>query len=100
MGDSATMAERYTDTDPHCRAPHGALVQAEVVVFEDSSVHVGGPAIVSFSEAYLVAAFKTGLEMLGYDVKLTRNPNGAGNGVEVTGIKDPIASTFVCVAES
>lgn len=86
-----TKAEAYSDTHPHNTAPDGTIAMAEVVVFDDGSIHVGGPAI-QYGEEYLAASLKTGLELLGYDVQISKNPNGVGDGVEVTSIIDPMDS--------
>ena len=89
-----SMCDLYHATKHNRTAPDGAIVKAEVVVFEDGSVHVGGPCVITHDETAIVEALKIGLEMLGYDVDITKNADGHGKGVIVTEVVDPLASLF------
>lgn len=85
-----TMADKFTSDD---NPPDGALVRAEVIVFADGSIHVGGQVSpymggdhVANAERTLSTALKIGLELMGYDVLLEESPNGVGDGVDCTSI--------------
>jgi hypothetical protein len=61
----------------------------QVVVFDDGSIHVGGPALSGYGEEQLVEALKLGIETLGYEATLS----GCGGRVEVTGVHSMLAPT-------
>lgn len=84
------MADKY-DSDP-C-PPEGALVRAEVVVFSDGSIHIGGQVSpfmggdhIANGERTLATALQVGLELMGYDVEVLEAPSGTGDGVVCTSI--------------
>lgn len=86
----STKAETYSDSKPHRFAPEGTVAKCEVIIFDDGSIHVGGPAI-HYGEEYMVAALKTGLELLGYEVDLTEcEDGGVPMGMELDSVVDPL----------
>jgi hypothetical protein len=89
------MADNY---NPDESPPAGALVRAEVLVFADGSIHVGGQVspfmggdnIVN-GEQTLSTALTVGLELLGYNVDVTEAPDGVGDGVECISVGNAAA---------
>lgn len=85
------MADTYNESRITQEVPEGAVAKAEVVFFNDGSISVNGPAI-NYGEEYLAATLIMGLELLGYDVEATKNRDGVGSRVELTGVVDPEAT--------
>ncbi len=84
------MSDQYNSNAED--VPDGGLVKAEVIVFSDGSIHVGGHVsmtmknCLSESEDAIATALEIGLEMMGYDVELTPGDDGTGEGVQCTSI--------------
>ena len=87
---NTTLSQRYNSTD----VPDGAIIKAEVVIFEDGSVHAGGPCVVSYSEETIIQALKMGLEMFGYKVDMTRTER-VNCKVVLTDVVDPAMSFII-----
>lgn len=86
-----TRADEYGDGRPQVNVPEGAMAFTQVVIFDDDSIHVAAPPLCGYGEEQIVAALKLGLETMGYDVMLERNPDGVAGDVEITGIDHPAA---------
>ena len=84
------MAQMYQEGRPQADVPECAVAMAQVVIFEDGSVHVSGPPALLSDEAELAGCLRAGLGILGYDVEIIE---GDVEGVEVTGIHNPLSPT-------
>lgn len=91
-----TMADNYDGRTTEM--PPGSIVKAEVILFSDGSVHVGGCAG-GLGEVGLVGALQTGIEMMGYDVEVSPTHDGQpADGVSVTSVHVPETTLIAEVA--